>query len=34
MLGVVLVVLFAAAVVFLGGHITPHAVGPPPGSPT
>jgi hypothetical protein len=33
MLGLVVVVLFAAVVVILGGHIAPHAVGPPPGSP-
>jgi hypothetical protein len=33
MLGVVLVVLFAAAVVILGGHVAPRAVGPPAGAP-
>jgi flagellar basal body-associated protein FliL len=33
MLGVVLVVLFATAVAVLGGHIGPHAVGPPAGAP-
>ncbi len=33
MLGVLLVVLFAAAVIILGGHFAPHAVGPPAGTP-
>ena len=33
MLGLVLVVLFAAVVAMLGGHISPHAVGPPAGAP-
>jgi hypothetical protein len=33
MLGVVLIVLFACAVVILGGHVAPRAVGPPPGVP-
>jgi hypothetical protein len=34
MLGLVLVVLFAAVVVLLGGHVfAPRAVGPPAGSP-
>ena len=33
MLGVVLVVLFATAVIVLGGHMAPHSVGPPAGAP-
>ena len=33
MLGFALVVLFAAAVVVLGGHVAPRAVGPPAGAP-
>jgi hypothetical protein len=33
MLGLVLVVAFAALVAFLGGHIAPRVVGPPPGAP-
>jgi hypothetical protein len=33
MLGLVLIVLFAAVVAVLGGHISPRAVGPPPGMP-
>jgi hypothetical protein len=33
MLGLVLVVLFATVVVLLGGHVSPRAVGPPPGTP-
>lgn len=33
MLGLVLVVLFATVVALLGGHVTPRAVGPPPGTP-
>jgi hypothetical protein len=33
MLGLVLIVLFAAVVIILGGHVSPRAVGPPAGSP-
>jgi hypothetical protein len=34
MLGLVIVVAFAAAVVLLGGHVSPpRAIGPPPGAP-
>ena len=33
MLGLVLVALFAAAVVLLLGHGAPHSVGPPAGTP-
>ena len=33
MLGIVLVVAFGAAVIILLGHSSPHAVGPPPGTP-
>jgi hypothetical protein len=33
MLGLVLIVLFAAVVVILGGHVSPRAVGPPAGTP-
>jgi hypothetical protein len=34
MLGLVLIVLFAAIVVMLGGHVfAPRAIGPPAGSP-
>ena len=33
MLGMVVIVLFAAAVVILGGHAPLHAVGPPAGAP-
>ncbi len=34
MLGLVLVALFAAVVVMMGGHVfAPHAVGPPAGAP-
>lgn len=32
-LGLVLIVLFAAVVGILGGHISPRALGPPPGAP-
>ena len=33
MLGLLLVVLFVAAVFILGGHMAPRAIGPPPGAP-
>jgi hypothetical protein len=33
MLGLVLIVLFAAVVVVPGGHVSPRSVGPPPGAP-
>jgi hypothetical protein len=33
MLGLVLIVLFAAVVMVLGGHVSPRALGPPAGSP-
>ncbi len=33
MLGLVLVALFATAVIVLGGHVMSHAVGPPAGTP-
>ncbi|MGZ3273365.1 MAG: hypothetical protein ACXU82_19790 [Caulobacteraceae bacterium] len=33
MLGLLLVVLFAAAVIILGGHFAPRSVGPPAGTP-
>jgi hypothetical protein len=33
MLGLVLVVAFAAAVVLLSGHAPPRVIGPPPGAP-
>jgi hypothetical protein len=34
MLGLVIVVLFAAVVVMLGGHLlSPRVIGPPPGAP-
>jgi flagellar basal body-associated protein FliL len=33
MLGLLLVVLFAAAVIILGGHFPARAVGPPAGAP-
>jgi hypothetical protein len=32
MLGLLLVVLFVAAVLILGGHVGPRAVGPPAGA--
>ncbi len=33
MLGLLLIVMFATLLGILGGHISPPAVGPPPGSP-
>ena len=33
MLGVLLIVVFAAVIVLLGGHVAPRAVGPPAGTP-
>jgi len=33
MLAVVLIVLFAAVVIILGGHVSPRSLGPPAGSP-